>query len=382
MVDARRKVLFISAPVGAGHVRAARATGAALERLVPDIKAEFANVFDFFSPWLGRSILGVYLKILEVFPQAYGMAYGWGNSSRLALAGRAIVSRYLAGRMERYIAALAPAAVVVTHATPAGLVAHLAASGRLRLPTAAVVTDYVVHRLWVYPELDRYFVASEALRDYLADHGVDRQRSQALGIPLNEGFAAPTPKASMAQTLGLTAGRPTVLIMGGGAGVLPMGEIVDALDRLGLPLQIIAVAGKNAGLERQLAAQAARLRHAALRTLGFVDNVHELMAAADLLISKPGGLTAAEALASCLPMVIYRPIPGQEEANTRFLTESGAAVKVGSIAELTARTAELLADSEGRLAQMAAAAKSLGRPRAAEDVAREILNMLGKSALD
>lgn len=376
MVEARRKVLFISAPVGAGHVRAARATGAALVRLAPDVAAEFANVFDFFSPRLGRAILGVYLKILDVFPQAYGMAYGWGNSSRLALAGRALVSRYLAGRMEQYIAALGPDAVVVTHATPAGLVAHLAASGRLRLPTAAVVTDYVVHRLWVYPELDRYFVASEALRDYLADRGVAKASSRALGIPLAEGFAAPADKASAVEKLGLAAGRPTVLIMGGGAGVLPMGEIVAALDSLGLPLQLIAVAGRNAALERKLVTQAAALKHAVLRPLGFVDNVHELMAAADLLISKPGGLTAAEALACGLPMVIYRPIPGQEEANTRFLTASGAAVRVGVVAELTVRTAELLADRDGRLAAMAAAAKALGRPQAAEAVAGEILAML------
>lgn len=376
MVEARRKVLFISAPVGAGHVRAARATGAALVRLAPDVAAEFANVFDFFSPRLGRAILGVYLKILDVFPQFYGMAYGWGNSSRLALAGRALVSRYLAGRMEQYIAALGPDAVVVTHATPAGLVAHLAASDRLRLPTAAVVTDYVVHRLWVYPELDRYFVASEALRDYLADHGVAKASSRALGIPLAEGFAAPADKAVAVEKLGLAAGRPTVLIMGGGAGVLPMGEIVAALDSLGLPLQLIAVAGRNAALERQLVTQAAALKHAVLRPLGFVDNVHELMAAADLLISKPGGLTAAEALACGLPMVIYRPIPGQEEANTSFLTASGAAVRVGAVAELTVRTAELLADRDGRLAAMAAAAKALGRPQAAEAVAGEILAML------
>lgn len=376
-MEKRRKVLFISAPVGTGHVRAARATGAALERLAPDIKAEFANVFDFFSPWLGRTILGVYLKILEVFPAVYGMAYGWGNSSRIALAGRAVISRYLAGRMERYIAALGPQAVVVTHATPAGLVAHLAASGRLPLPTAAVVTDYVVHRLWVYPELERYFVACEEMRSFLAEHGVALEKSQALGIPLAAGFAASMDKAAAVKKLGLEPGRPTVLVMGGGAGVLPMVEIVLALEATELPLQIIAVAGKNAALERQLTAMAGGLRPATLLPLGFVDNVHELMAAADLLISKPGGLTAAEALARGLPLVIYRPIPGQEEANTRYLTGSGAAVRVGSLDKLTAATAELLADN-GRLAAMAAAAKALGRPQAAEAVAREILGMLEK----
>lgn len=372
---ARRKVLYISAPVGAGHVRAARAVAAAMAKLAPEVEAVFADVFDFFSPRLGRTILSVYLNVLGTFPGVYGAAYGWGNGSRLALAGREAVSRYLAGRLEGYMDALAPAAVVATHATPAGLVARLAARGRPTPPAAAVVTDFVVHRLWVYPELDKYFVACEGLRDYLAAHGIGRERSAAVGIPVAAGFAAEGDRPAPAAKLGLAAGRPTVLIMGGGAGVLPMAELVAALDELGLPLQLVAVAGANAALERKLAALAPGLRHCSLRPLGFVDNVHELMAAAELLVSKPGGMTASEALACGLPMVIYRPIPGQEEANTRFLTGSGAAVRAGSPAEIKAIVANLFG-RDGGLAAMAAKAKALGRPHAAEDIAREILAMI------
>ena len=141
---------------------------AAVRRLEPGAETVVANVFDFFSPWLGRTILAAYLKILDVFPGLYGAAYGWGNSSRLALAGRKIISSFLAGRMRRYLDVQKPDAIVVTHATPAGLIAYLAAAGSLDIPTFAVVTDFVVHRLWVYPELDRYFVADEQLRAYLA----------------------------------------------------------------------------------------------------------------------------------------------------------------------------------------------------------------------
>lgn len=374
---AERKVLFISAPIGAGHVRAAQAVGAALRRLDPDVTAEFANVFDFFSPRLGKVILGGYLKVLDIFPQAYGAAYGWGNSSRLALAGRAAVSGFLAGRMERYIAESQPDAIVVSHATPAGLVAHLAARGRLAVPTAAVVTDFVVHRLWVYPELGLYCVAHEAMRDYLAGAGVARERSVVTGIPVDGRFAAPLARSEARAALGLRADVPVVLIMGGGAGVMPMAEIVAALEALARPLQLVAVAGRNEALRRRLAAEAARLRHCTLQALGFVDNVDVLMAAADLLVSKPGGLTAAEALARGLPLVIYRPIPGQEEANTAFLTAHGTAVRVESAAALAAFAGRMLAGGATELAAMRAAALRLGRPGAAEAVARLIMDRFG-----
>jgi processive 1,2-diacylglycerol beta-glucosyltransferase len=373
-----RKVLFISAPIGAGHIRAAQAVGAALRRLAPDVATEFANVFDFFSPRLGKAILGGYLKVLDVFPQAYGAAYGWGNSSRLALAGRAAVSGILAGRMERYIAESKPDVIVVSHATPAGLVAHLAARGRLAVPTVEVVTDFVVHRLWVYPELGMYCVAHEAMRDYLAGAGVARERSVVTGIPVDERFASPLGKSEARQALGLRADEPVALIMGGGAGVMPMAEIVATFEALARPLQLIAVAGRNEALRRRLAAEAAGLRHCTLQALGFVDNVDVLMAAADVLVSKPGGLTAAEALAKGLPLVIYRPIPGQEEANTAFLTAHGAAVRVESALGLADLAYSLLDGRSEGLAALGAAALSLGRPGAAEAVARLIMERLGK----
>jgi len=377
-MEKRRKVLFISAPIGAGHVRAAQAVGAALRRMAPDVAVEFANVFDFFSPRLGKAILGGYLKVLDFFPQAYGAAYGWGNSSRLALAGREAVSGFLAGRMERYLAESRPDVIAVSHATPAGLVAHLAARGRLTVPTVAVVTDFVVHRLWVYPQLGMYCVAHEGMRDYLAGEGVARERSVATGIPVDGRFAAPLGKGAAREALGLADDTPVVLIMGGGAGVMPMAEIVAALEALGRPLQLVAVAGRNEALRRRLAAEAAGLRHCSLQALGFVDNVDVLMAAADVLVSKPGGLTAAEALAKGLPLVIYRPIPGQEEANTAFLTAHGAAVRVDSALGLADLAYGLLDGGSERLAALGTAARSLGRPEAAEAVGRLIIDRLVK----
>ncbi|MDR3589843.1 MAG: glycosyltransferase [Negativicutes bacterium] len=372
----RRKVLFLSAPVGSGHVRAARAVGAALRSLAPEVGVDFADVFDFFSPRLGQGLLKTYLALLDTFPGVYGRMYQWGNSSNSAVAGRELISRYLARRMDDYIRAISPDAIVCTHATPAGLAAHLAKTGRLSIPILAVVTDFVVHRLWLYPEISRYFVAHDGLCDFLAEHGAGAVQAYPFGIPVDEKFTYRQDRGAVLKSLGLDPGLKTLLIMGGGAGVLPMPDIITACDKIGAHLQIIAVTGNNAALRRKLQDLSSRLRGSSLLSLGFVDNIHELMTAADLLVSKPGGMTVAEALCRELPLVIFRPIPGQEEANTRYLVERSIAESSACVADLQSKVKDLLFTRPQHLSELRQNAAAAGRPSASRDIAQVILSVL------
>ncbi len=370
------KILFISAPVGSGHTRAAHAVGAALRAQAPQTRVDFADVFDFFSPRLGRGLLKTYLHVLDLFPGVYGRMYCWGNASRSAVAGRELISRYLARRMFDYIQATSPDAIVCTHATPAGLAAHLAKTGRLSIPIFAVVTDFVVHRLWLYPQVSRYFVAHDDLCAFVGAHGGGDAPAFAFGIPVDDKFAVEQDRGSVLAGLGLATDRKTLLIMGGGAGVLPMTGIVETCEKIAAPLQIIAVTGNNSVLQRQLLDLSPRLKNCTLLSLGFVDNIPELMTAADLLISKPGGMTASEALCRGLPLIIFRPIPGQEEANARYLAERGFARSVENLAELQTTVADLLFASPQQLAVMRERAAAAGRPQAARDIAQAVLAAL------
>ncbi|MGL5514769.1 MAG: MGDG synthase family glycosyltransferase, partial [Sporomusa sp.] len=173
MINGKR-VLFISAPVGAGHIRAAQAVSRMLN-VNHDCHTELCNIFDLFHPVIGKTILNTYLKTLGVFPDLYGAIYGWGNRSNMALAGRELVSQAFAARMLKYINKFQPTAIVCTHATPAGLVAWLKKKKLVTIPAAAVITDFVVHRLWVYPEFDHYFVAHSAMVNYLSQYGISPQ---------------------------------------------------------------------------------------------------------------------------------------------------------------------------------------------------------------
>ncbi|MBP2653134.1 MAG: Monogalactosyldiacylglycerol synthase [Firmicutes bacterium] len=370
------KILYISAPIGSGHVRAARAVGAAIGHMAPEVIVDYADFFNFFSPCLGRTILKSYFTILDFFPELYGKMYGWGNTSPLALKGQELVSGYLAERIHRYIKNTKPAAIVCTHATPAGLTAYLVKKAGLSIPVFAVVTDFTVHRLWVYPEMTRYFVANEKMRDVLAEYNVRYNQSQALGIPVDSKFSAIYMKEKICASFDLRQDIKTLLVMGGGAGVLPMPEIIKACDRVGIPLQVIAVAGNNKSLYSRLCNLKSGLEYCQLKIFGYVNNVHELMSVSDLLISKPGGMTSAEALCMGLPMLIYRPIPGQEEANTRYLVEKKAAVRAGSIEEIQTKLTQLLVSDSSELVHIGECALSEGRPKAAEDIARNILETL------
>ena len=148
----------------------------------------------------------------------------------------------------------------------------------------------------------------------------------------------------------------------------PVGEILAELDKVERPFQTVVVTGRNQELRRELAAQD---RKHPTQVLGFATNMHELMAVADLLITKPGGLTSSEALAMGKPLFILNPIPGQEAANSDFLLEHGAAAKVNRVEDLPYRIEQLLGSR--KLAEMARAAKALGRPEAARDIVNEVV---------
>lgn len=372
----KKKILFLSAPIGSGHIRAAQAICNALCAQNHDVEVKIVNVFDFFNSILGNTIIKIYLKILKAFPQLYAKAYSWGNGSRLALMGRRMVSGCLAKRMYPYILDYKPELIVCTHATPAGLIAYLANKRRLQIPFLAVITDYVVHRLWVYQEVSHYFVANREMQIYLGRYGVEPSKSDIYGIPVDQNFTMRIDKEKILKKLKLCGNIKTILVMGGGAGVLPMEEIVKLCDQLDMNVQIITVTGKNKAMYLTLRKIQTSLR-ASLLIFGYVENVHELMAVADVLISKPGGMTSAEALCMGLPMIIYQPIPGQEEANTAYLLAREVALRADSTGQLKIILNELLKDTQ-YLSILRRNAAALAQPDAAKHIADFIIKKIIK----
>lgn len=368
------RVLFISAPIGSGHVRVAQSIEKELRAQEDvEIDTQIANVFSLFHPTIGKIILSTYLKILKIFPQAYGLAYGWGNKSSFALIGREIISGFLAGRMSKYIENYNPHIIVCTHATPAGLVAYLIRKNKIKVPTIAVVTDYVVHRLWIYSEIQRYIVANEQLKERLLRNKIKPQQIQALGIPVDESFSTMVDRKTVLAKLSFSTERKTILIMGGGAGLLPMDEILKICGKIKYPLQVVVVTGNN---KKMLMSIEKMQMEYPLKVFGYVDNVHELMTIADALITKPGGVTVAEALSKGVPLVLFQPIPGQEEANAKQLLSLGAAIQADTINMLKDILEELFISNLQKLEVLKQRALAAGKPDSAKLAARYIIDSI------
>jgi processive 1,2-diacylglycerol beta-glucosyltransferase len=233
---------------------------------------------------------------------------------------------------------------------------------------ASIVTDFEAHALWMESCVDMYFVAAEETKARLVARGAQAKNIVATGIPIATKFSAKPDAKRIRKNYGLRDDLPVLLVLSGGFGMGPVAEILAELDKVPGQFQTMVVTGRNDALRRELAVQ--NHRHPT-HVLGFSTNMHELMAVADLIITKPGGLTSSEALAMGKPLFILNPIPGQEAANSDFLLERGAAAKVNRVEDLPFRVEQLLGSK--KLGEMAKAAKSLGRPRAAETICRELL---------
>ena len=370
------RVLILAAPIGSGHLRAAQALAKAFEDSnagKAETEVRIVDIFSFFPAVFGSIFLKAYLKLLDLVPGVYGTLYSFGNNKG-SLSGRELINTVLARKLRRYLNDEFPAdCIVCTHATPAGLVARLVRADTNPLLSFAVITDFVVHRWWVYNEIAHYCVAEEKMLEDLIGFGIDRGKCHITGIPIDAAFAfSRRSREEILQTIGLSPSCKTVLVMGGGAGVLPMEEIIRSCSNIDVPIQFIAVAGKNQNLMNRLNALSQRVPHP-IKVCGFVDTIPEFMRIADLLVSKPGGMTSAEALCCRLPMILYRPIPGQEEGNAKSLIRSGVAVRADKPEQVRELIENLLVREPGRIDAMRHRAAQMAKPAAARAVAELVL---------
>jgi processive 1,2-diacylglycerol beta-glucosyltransferase len=364
------RLLLLSVSAGAGHVRAAQALEAAAKLARPPFTATHLDLLTLVPKDFKKLYGEQYIKLVEKLPQLWSFLYSKSDRptrdsliGRLKRAAEKLNTRKLDAEIER----LAPDVILCTHFLPAELLsrrrARMTADQRLKLPRLWVqVTDFDVHALWVHPNVDRYCVASEEVAYRLADRGVPRERISVTGIPVMPQFNVQLERAACAREIGIAPDNFTVLMMAGGAGVGSLDELAQRLLALPHDLQLVALAGRNAELLQRLKSLA-KQHPGRLFPLGFITTVERVMTTADLVVTKPGGLSVSECLAKRRPMLLIAPIPGQEERNADYLLESGAAVKAVDGATLAFKLSQLLADPP-RLAAMGVAAARIGRPTA------------------
>jgi processive 1,2-diacylglycerol beta-glucosyltransferase len=369
-----KSLLVLSVSAGAGHLRAADAVVKAAESAQPPLRATHIDLLSLVSKDFRKLYGEQYIKLVEKVPQLWSYLYTKTDKpSRDSLVGKLkrAAEKLNTRKLDAEIEKLAPDAILCTHFLPAELLsrqrARVQKNKNVRYPPLWVqVTDFDVHALWVHPHVDRYCVANDEVAFRLADRGVPREKISVTGIPVMPQFSAPLERAACARELGYSPDKFTVLMMAGGAGVGSLDELAARLLPLPDDLQLVALAGRNADLLKRLQALA-KQHPGRLFPIGFTTTVERVMTTADLVVTKPGGLSVSECLAKQRPMLLVSPIPGQEERNADYLLEAGAALKAVDGATLAFKLQGLLADRP-KLAAMGAAAARIARPGAAAEV--------------
>lgn len=377
MTDAVRILILSEAIAGEGHSRAARSLAAAIQELMPTARVRVVNALSYVSPRLENLTRVVYRQTLQSAPRLWGWAYEMERPLSTLMKER--LGRVVAVRLKPLLELERPNLVVCTHAFAIGAVVHLRRLLGLECRIGAVITDFDVNGFWVHEDVDFYLVSGAAQRDKLVrDFGIPAERIFPTGIPIDPRFCEVADLADRVQlrrALGLAEEPFTLLLAGGGLGIGPFHALLDLLaERIDEPLQVLVVTGYNRALYDELTLRIRSYRHR-LVVYPYVHNMHELMAASDVMITKPGGLTTSEALALGLPLVLLESFPGQETRNRLFLVEHGAALACETVEEAVETVKTLVADPQ-RLYALRDRARQLGNPHSSRDAARIALQHL------
>ena len=361
------KALVLSCSTGGGHNAAAKAVYEALRG--QGIQAEYMDAFQLTGENTARRVGNFYVQTVQHVPAAFGAAYRLATviSSPRRKSPVYFANKLVSGKLEDYIRDNQIDVAVVSHLYPAETLTDLKANGKTDIPVIVVCTDYTCIPFWEETKCDAYILPHPELTEEYEKRGVPREKLFPYGIPVSQGFLQRNDREKARQLLGL-AQKPTHLIMTGSMGYGHIGQLVrEILDRKEKQHQIVVICGSNRKLYRELKEQFRGTE--ALKLVGFTTRVSAYMDAADVLYSKPGGLSSTEAIVKGIPLVHTTPIPGCETLNQRFFLKHGMSVS-GETAEEEAKLGIRLIENGRMREKMLNAQHGNAFPKAADQVAR------------
>ncbi len=357
-----KKILILTITAGMGHNTTAKAIQDALTN--KGVASEIVDVYEYISPVLRKTVNKGYLLSTSMIPVTYGRAYRlaeWSTDRKDSMGSFVnITNSVFSIKFRKFIDAYDPDVIVCTHIFAAQLVCLMKYKGLLDTKIVGVMTDYTIHPFWtgVKEELDYLITASEFINNQARRKGFPAEMIRPLGIPVNPKFALREQKDEAREKLGIAKDKFTVLMMGGSMGHGRMAANIKRLNAMKEDFQIIAVCGNNESMEARLSRLHSRKP---LYVYGYVNNVDEMMDAADCIITKPGGLTSTEAIAKELPMIMTDPIPGQEERNVEFFLNMGMALMISNTFTVDDALYELMY-SKSRFDMIQESIRIVGKP--------------------
>jgi processive 1,2-diacylglycerol beta-glucosyltransferase len=344
--------------VGSGHRRAAEAVYHCLEKGYPELTVTLVDILDYTNFWFaklynhGYTLLVTHLKFI--------WAAGYHLSSfKCVRCFSNFFGRLNSSRFIKLLLKEQADIVLATHFFPAAIVAYLKGKAKIDSRLVTIMTDFCVHPLWVFKNCDDYIVGSDFTRNRLIDRGINQDKIRVLGIAISSGFSSRHQEEEEEEEEGLTA-----LLVTGSFGFSLIEKVVGALYS---KINLLVVCGNNQRLYNRLEQK----RYIGVRLFGFTEDIPKLMSQADIIITKPGGLTIAEALVMELPLIFIGSIPGQETENARILESYGCAIDARNLKSLKDIIISLKAHPE-RLDSIRGNIKKIRKPNATEEICRYV----------
>lgn len=370
---AKLRVLLLYISEVSGHHQATIAIESALRILRPDVEILNLNAFNYTNPFTEKIVNRLYLGVIKRTPGIWDYLYDNPSVIESTQKIKEAIHKHNSPKFKRLFDEFRPDAVVCSQAFPCGMAADFKKRYNSSIPLVGVLTDYAPHSYWIYDTVDYYIAPSEEVKDRFIRKGVPSDRIRVYGIPISPKFSLKHNKEELAKKFGLNPSRPIILAMGGGQGLGPLNKIVSAFKKMRINSQLAVVAGSNKKLYRKLERKA-KSHSKKIFLYGFINNIDELMEIANIIITKAGGLTTAEAFCKGLPMVIIKPLPGQEEINTTYFLSKGAAVKITDD-KLILQFLQDLLSNPSMLKAMREAALKISKPYASLDIGKLILEL-------
>ena len=346
-----KKVIIFYASYGGGHLNAAKSIQECIINNYKDINVELIDCMKYVNITIEKITTAAYREMAKKAPWAWGRIYADSQKGPLAhISSRS--NKIMAIKLLKLLREKDPDLIISTHPFGSQMCSYLKRKQKITSKIATIMTDFAPHDQWLIGNeyTDYYFVAHNKMKEYLISKNIDENKIYDTGIPISNRFLLNYNKNDILSELKFTPDKKTILFFGGGEfglGKTKTVEIFECFVKLFPDIQIIAVAGKNEKMETAFSKIVEEeKREDSIRVLEFTNKVPEFMSVCDLVVTKPGGLTTSESLASKLPMVIINPIPGQEEENAQFLEENGIAIWIKKSDDPYEKLQNLFSDSK------------------------------------
>ena len=341
-----KKIMIFYGSYGGGHLSAARSIKEYIENTYKDAEVYMVDCVEYINKIINKVTTTAYSELAKKMPWAWGYVYKKSEKGIIAKIS-SDSNKLMAHRLNKLLQAFKlsiiaflvkllqeykPDYVISTHPFSSQMCAYLKKKNKANFILSTVMTDFAPHDQWLLynEEVNYFFVAHSAMREALIQKKIPENKVFATGIPLSNRFLEHYNKKDILEEFGLKPKKINVLFFAGGEFGLGKSNTFEVLKTFAenFPdVQIVAIAGKNKNMKEKFTELVEETdRCDTIKVLDYTNKVPELMSVSDLVVTKPGGLTTTESLASGLPIIVINPIPGQEEENAQFLEENGLAI--------------------------------------------------------